>query len=492
MPEVVQWQVLGPEGPVQSGWAFTLRCTVNNRSLRYREREYGINLDWDKAEDLGNISFQTVDGAPLRYGDLVSVLVADGGHLRYGPRANGINLVWSDDPVHEWMVGGGEPGTPVMHRDRVSLFDAAHGDHLVYAARDRGINLRWWSDVAGAGAAYPPLPMPAAYRGPSGEAGQLELHGVMGKVTVFHGGTADELDWNLYVHLDEPDRVALRDHLRQHSVATVGGSVVPMPIPDDEPAEIGCELMVLDCYDNQFFDELFFSADVTQAFRLEGSAWQLSVEAGEAQNISGSSQPAATALAGHRVWVQGPLVNDSDHVVRLELHSLDSIAYPMTADGQHVDAEPGGEGWPTDTVVWRIAVFSTSSMHRIAASDYLRRDRRTRWYLPGPRVAPGTMLTHTAQPVGFTNEGVRHDRPGIRRQTDLTYESYGVRDQAARIAKDPRDGAAKLRVDVTMADPGADRWGGMYLVDHTVGSRSWHVDPGTVLHDVTSDLTPLA
>ncbi|WP_256378046.1 hypothetical protein [Phycicoccus sp. HDW14] len=43
-----------------------------------------------------------------------------------------------------------------------------------------------------------------------------------------------------------------------------------------------------------------------------------------------------------------------------------------------------------------------------------------------------------------------------------------------------------------MADPGADRWGGMYLVDHTVGSRSWHVDPGTVLHDVTSDLTPLA
>lgn len=491
MPEIVQWQVLGPEGQVQSGWAFTLRCTVNNRSLRYREREYGINLDWDKSEDLANVAFRSVDGAPIRYGDRVSLLVADGGDLRYGVRDYGINLEWSNEPVHEWVVGGGEIGQPVLHRDRVSLLDTTLGDHLVYGARDYGINLRWWSDVAGAGAAYPPLPMPSAYHSPSGEAGQAELSGVLDHVTVFHGGTADELDWNLYVTLDDVDRTALRDHFAAHATVKVSDVDVPVRLPDDQPAEIGCELMVIDCYDNQLFDELFFSADVTQAFQLEGTAWQHSVDAGEAQNVSGSSKAASSALAGHRVWVQGPLVNDREHGVRVELHSLDSIAYPMTADGQAIDAAPGTEGWPTDSVVWRVAVFSTSTQHRIAAADYLKRDRRTRWYLPGPTVRPGHRFTISAQPVGFSNEAVRHDREGRRRPTPLTYESYGVRGHAARIARDPRDGIAKLRVDVTMADPRDDWWGGMFLTDYTVGSRSSLADPGEVVIDITSDLTPL-
>jgi hypothetical protein len=258
-----------------------------------------------------------------------------------------------------------------------------------------------------------------------------------------------------------------------------------------EPTEIGCELMVLDCYANQLFDDLFFSADVTQAFLLEGAAWQHSVDAGEAQNVSGSSKAVHSALAGHRVWVQGPLVNDSEHGVRVELHSLDSIAYPMTPDGQHIDTEPGTDQWPTESVVWRVAVFSTSTMHRIAASDYLRRDRRTRWYLPGPTVPPGRRLTISAAPVGFTNEAVRHDRQGRRRPTELTYESYGVREHASRIAADPRDGIAKLRVDVTMADPHDDWCGGMFLTDYTVGSRASLATPGEVVIDITSDVTPL-
>lgn len=39
---------------------------------------------------------------------------------------------------------------------------------------------------------YAPLPVPPAYAGPSGEPGQILLHGITTKVSVFHGRIDDK------------------------------------------------------------------------------------------------------------------------------------------------------------------------------------------------------------------------------------------------------------------------------------------------------------
>ena len=93
--------------------------------------------------------------------------------LRYGERDEGINLVWSLSPSR---VGdrrrpaddaGADPPEGAARQCR-------SGDYLCYAVRDTGINLRWWADTV-VFSAYPPLPMPQQYRGPSGQPGQVEL-----------------------------------------------------------------------------------------------------------------------------------------------------------------------------------------------------------------------------------------------------------------------------------------------------------------------------
>ncbi len=226
--------------------------------------------------------------------------------------------------------------------------------------------------------------------------------------------------------------------------------------------------MVLDGYDNSTFDELFFSADVTDAFRLEGKAWDHSADAGAEQNISGASKTVSTALHGKRVFVQGPFVNDADHRFKVEVHPLDSIAYPVDAAGNHIDARPGSSAWPAAKVVWRVAAFTNSSFHRINGAAYVQRDRRTRWYLPLPTRPPRFGWIVTERLMSFTNEGRRHSglddrRPGATTQ----YRTHGVQGHSAAIATDRHDGVSKLRVDITMTRP-ADRWGGMFFAEYTI------------------------
>jgi hypothetical protein len=472
--DVDQWEFLGDAGDLQAGTGYTLRNRINDRSLRYGERDWGINLVWDRVVNLANIILRRrAESGPIRFGEPVAIRVHGGGHLRYGERDNGINLVWADSPVFEWAVGGRTPGTAVRARQRVRLVNLAHGDYLTYGERSRGINLRWWADVGGYGS-YPPLPMPERFRGRSGEPGQALLQGRAARVSIFHGGVDDELDWHIYLRPDATDRRALFTHLLAHgkgakSAHGVGGAF--LPIVEEDLAEIACEWMVLDGYDNSLFDERFFSADVTRALRLRESAWEYSRRAGADQNVEGASEVADSDLVGARVYVHGPLVNDADHLFKVEIHPVDSVAYALDASRRPVRVPASDPDWPTDNLTWRVAAFSNSSFHRINEADYLKRDRTTTWHLPLPsRIASSGDANLQVLKLGFTNEGRRHSGLDDIRQTSTdTYAFSGVATESAAVVRDPVDGRFKLRVSVRMERP-ENRWGGMFLADYRIGA----------------------
>ena len=464
--DVDQWELLGTPGEVMPGAGYTLRNRINDRSVRYGEREYGINLVWDRAADLANVTLvrSGADDDPVRFGEPLAVRVRGGGYLRYQEREYGINLVWSDGPVYEWMVGGRYLAGPVRLRQRFRIVNLEHGDYLAYGVRDFGINLRWWSDVGGYGS-YPPLPLPEQFRGVSGEAGQAELSGINRRVNVFHGGTDDELDWNLHLRLDADQRRALFRHLAEHGP---GGSA-----SEDDLAEIECEVMVIDGYDNQTFDELWYSADVTRTLRLHESAWEYSRRAGAQQNVDGASVDAVSDLVGARLHVQGAFVNDAAHEFKPELHPIDSIAYAVGADGRVLSVGPDSAAWPTSEVVWRVGAFTNSSFHRINAASYVQRNRSTVWFLPLPSgVTAAGDANVLVRPLDFVNQGRLHDGLDDIRQTGSDrYAFAGLLAHRTSVGHDPRDGTRKLEVSLSMARPG-DRWGGMFLSEYRISANS--------------------
>jgi hypothetical protein len=61
--DVQQWRLLEPGAELASARKVTLRNEVVDSSLRYGEREYGINLVWDQAADLAGVSFLRAAGA---------------------------------------------------------------------------------------------------------------------------------------------------------------------------------------------------------------------------------------------------------------------------------------------------------------------------------------------------------------------------------------------------------------------------------------------
>jgi hypothetical protein len=464
--DVDQWELLGTPGEVMPGTGYTLRNRITDRSVRYGEREYGINLVWDRVADLANVTLvrSGADEDPVRFGERLAVRVRGGGYLRYQEREYGINLVWSDGPVYEWMVGGRHLAGPVRLRQRFRIVNLEHGDYLVYGVHDFGINLRWWSDVGGYGS-YPPLPLPERFRGVSGEAGQAELSGINRRVNVFHGGTDDELDWNLHLRLDADERRALFRHLAEHGP---GGSA-----SEDDLAEIECEVMVIDGYDNQAFDELWYSADVTRTLRLHESAWEYSRRAGAQQNVEGASVDAVSDLVGARLHVQGAFVNDAEHGFKPELHPIDSIAYAVGADGRVLSVGLDSAAWPTSEVVWRVGAFTNSSFHRINAASYVQRNRSTVWFLPLPSgVTAAGDANVLVRPLDFVNQGRLHDGLDDIRQTGSDrYAFAGLLAHRASVGHDPRDGTRKLEVSLSMARPG-DRWGGMFLSEYRISANS--------------------
>ena len=150
-----QWRITQPDD--QTGQAvlprthYGLRNLVVERSLRYGERSFGINLEWDRAMRLGNVSFErsSASNDSIRYDEPIAIRIKreqDSAYLRYQKRHTGINLSWSPTAVYEWRLGGGSAGAGVDTSKGVSLYNLVENDYLVYCARPFGINLRWLKD----------------------------------------------------------------------------------------------------------------------------------------------------------------------------------------------------------------------------------------------------------------------------------------------------------------------------------------------------------
>jgi hypothetical protein len=122
--------------------------------IKYGERTDGINLVWDRWDrnvGLANVKFeQDPDTAgPIYEGRATAVHVLNGGYLRYGERARGINLVWSQSPVYEWQIMHNVPPEPrdtVQLLVRIGLYNTKAQDYVIYCRRPYGINLRWAQD----------------------------------------------------------------------------------------------------------------------------------------------------------------------------------------------------------------------------------------------------------------------------------------------------------------------------------------------------------
>jgi hypothetical protein len=477
-----QWSLLGSGSGLRVGQGYTLSNSVAKQSVRYGSRKYGINLVWDDAADLANVSFhrQGSSTAPVSFGERLAIGVEGGGYVRYGERDNGINLVWSSTLVYEWELTGGTFAQQIPLRQDIQLFNRHIGDLVVYGERNRGINLRWWSDrVADIYRGYVPLPTPPDIRAPSGEPGQVQIVGTASKVSVFHGSTDDELDWHIYVSLPLATRDLLFDHFVKHvSLATKqppgpwnGGW---RPLKREDLDRLYCEWMVLDGYDNKTFDELFYSADVRRALMLGRGAWDIGAQAagdqGDELDVTTESE---LCIRNARVLLQGPLVNDAAHGLTIEIHPLDSIAYAISADGVPLAVGPEVSAeWPESVVTWRVAAFTNSSFHRINKADFLKKNRRITWYLDLPRAAsrPGYATSVSSTFPTFMNQargkaGLDRLRPTSGEQ----YKDYGLLRQSSAIETEPRSGARKLRVSVEMREP-KDEWGGMFLGEYRVTS----------------------
>lgn len=307
-----------------------------------------------------------------------------------------------------------------------------------------------------AAADYTPLPVHPRYAGPSGERGQIQLDGLVTKVSLFHGRSADEADWHVYLDMSPETAMDLAGYLRAQG-AQVNASHL---------ACLYSEVMTLDKYKKGWFDDKFYSADFTFSFLLSkpGSAhpaWDLGVVAvndqGDNHDFTNYSR-----LYGARVYLQGAFVNDDEHGTLLEIHPLDSIAFAMDSSGIPLSAKRNDQGWPATFVKWRVGVFANSSHHRINDESYVNKERTTTWFLDLPRDAIG------GGPATPGNITVLEERQQLwNGGNDSWYSGRRWKSLVPwTIAVDPKDGRKKLKVTTTMLTP--DKWGGIIVRDYTI------------------------
>jgi hypothetical protein len=86
------------------GWGPWRNIILGYQSIRYKERDYGINLGWTDDWRKSNVyvfANGSSAGAPILPDTRVALWIPQGGYLRFGNRAWGIELVWSASPVYE-------------------------------------------------------------------------------------------------------------------------------------------------------------------------------------------------------------------------------------------------------------------------------------------------------------------------------------------------------------------------------------------------------
>src|SRR2546421_2834047 len=123
---LLDWQALGGTGAIQSfNSKFTLKNVSDKESIKYGKRTWGINLVWDKSTSLNNVQFDKETGnGDVKYGEHVAIRFNNGGaYLRYKRVRFGINLDWSQTPVYEWVIGGGQPGQSVKFGESFALMN---------------------------------------------------------------------------------------------------------------------------------------------------------------------------------------------------------------------------------------------------------------------------------------------------------------------------------------------------------------------------------
>jgi hypothetical protein len=71
----------------------------------------------------------------------------DPSFIRYKERDFGVNLDWSKTPVFEWKILGGEFGDPVQMQDWIALYNEKEKDCLIFFDRTVGGDIGWPSST---------------------------------------------------------------------------------------------------------------------------------------------------------------------------------------------------------------------------------------------------------------------------------------------------------------------------------------------------------
>lgn len=327
------------------------------------------------------------------------------------------------------------------------------------------------------GANYLKRPVPPELRSPSREEAQIQVDGLVDRITLFMGRRDWELDWHVYPVLD----AAVAARLAQVGTLKKG--------------ELFCEFMGIDRWEDEVIGRQWWSSDMDGILSLRwpvtnpkkgaetaSAHWSLVEDDhqgghGEVVAKAGESTRDNAAIVGKRVYLQGAFVmdapTDTDDHAHLEIHPLDSIAYARDGRGEVLSARGTDPGWPRATVVWRVGAVSNAGFHRINRCGFMTHDRTTVWYLDLPSDASfptsGVRVTATAPGFWHFPSDTRFTSRGVRRvQVDPSPD--GTRRGIGAFPMDPRDGRRKLRVEVTMRRP--DDWGGLYLNDFRVVADS--------------------
>ncbi|MGI8949508.1 MAG: hypothetical protein ACR2FV_16345 [Ornithinimicrobium sp.] len=323
------------------------------------------------------------------------------------------------------------------------------------------------------GANYLKVSVPPELRSPSREEAQIQVDGLVDRITLFMGKSDWELDWHVYPVLEPAVSARL---------ARVGKL---------KKGEFFCEFMGIDRWEDEILGRQWWSSDIDgilslrwplanpkQGAETASMHWSLVEDdhqggSGEVVAKTGETTRDNAAIIGKRVYLQGAFVmdapTDTDNHAHLEIHPLDSIAYASDQRNQVLTARGTESGWPRDTVVWRVGAVSNAGFHRINGCGFMQHDRTTVWFLdlPSDATFPTSGVRVTASEPGFWHfpTNGRFTSRGVR-QVQVEPPPDGTRRGIGAFPADPRDGRRKLRVEVTMRQP--DDWGGLFLNDFRI------------------------
>lgn len=142
---------------------YNLKNKITHHYLQHEEEQFGINLGWtdDGRNETGdNVArwFFTRNGtsqAPIEFGETIALGNGEKpSFIKYEERTFGIDLSFSDTPVFEWKILGGEKGSPVNTQSWIALYNEKSEECLIFFDRTVGADIGWpssktWSDQLG-------------------------------------------------------------------------------------------------------------------------------------------------------------------------------------------------------------------------------------------------------------------------------------------------------------------------------------------------------